>query len=704
MNLEFEERDRVSVAQDLQSADEEVRRLAVERVDALPAAQAILALIECLGDPSWRVRKAAVERLVASPQDADVAGALVNALGDGENSGRRNASVEALVSLGRRALPKLFDARASEDVDVRKLVVDALAGIADPLAREPLEEMLDDDDPNVRAAAADALGVIGGAGVPQALLGKATDVAEDQLVRFSAIHALTALEQPIRASELGSVLADPVLGPAGMALLGRADDDEAAIDVLLKGLGSRSLSSREASIRSLLRIVGRAEPDQIEETTRKIREAALACERAVPSALERLPEADLAMRLALIQFLGLVADPSAVVPILRAGSDEALVQVALTTLESLGPIAEKTIDAAWNELDAAARRDACVLLGRTDGREGPARLLSALDDVATEVRMAAALAIGERRLSEALPPLVRRLTEAAIEEDFEAEEEVAAMIDGLIDVAKPIAGSECDATEQAIGLLTACLEGAPESVRLAVATVLGRIGRHQDSPVVAFLLKDPSSAVRRAAVEALARLEPGTAGEPLRLALADESPSVRIAAATALGASQGNRSVDDLERLAADPDSRVRSAAVRSLVGRFAYSDDERCRQAASQVLGAALEDDAPVALSAVEALCEIGGAEAARAEGVLSRPEPELVREAVRCVGTHSEAEGIAALVPLVSHPDWSVRAEAIQALADRRFVRAVPTILRRLDLEQDDFVRRVTLRALNRLESGVG
>ena len=121
-------------------------------------------------------------------------------------------------------------------------------------------------------------------------------------------------------------------------------------------------------------------------------------------------------------------------------------------------------------------------------------------------------------------------------------------------------------------------------------------------------------------------------------------------------------------------------------------------------MLGAALEDDAPVALSAVEALCEIGGAEAARAEGVLSRPEPELVREAVRCVGTHSEAEGIAALVPLVSHPDWSVRAEAIQALADRRFVRAVPTILRRLDLEQDDFVRRVTLRALNRLESGVG
>jgi hypothetical protein len=32
------------------------------------------------------------------------------------------------------------------------------------------------------------------------------------------------------------------------------------------------------------------------------------------------------------------------------------------------------------------------------------------------------------------------------------------------------------------------------------------------------------------------------------------------------------------------------------------------------------------------------------------------------------------------------------------------VPAILRRLDMEQDDFVRGITLRALKKLESGVG
>lgn len=704
MSLEFEDRDRESVTRDLLSADDEVRRLAVERVDALPAAQAIRSLVECLGDSSWRVRKAAVERMVASPHTSDAASALVGALGDGENSGRRNAAVEALISLGARAVPTLLEERHSPDVDVRKLVVDVLAGIADPLAREPLHEMLADSDPNVRAAAADALGVIGGEGVPEALMGKATDAREDQLVRFSAIHALASMEEPIRASELRSVLDDPVLGPAGMALLGRADDDEAALDVLVKGLASRSLSSREASIRSLLRIAASVEPDRIEATRQRIREAALASEWALPSALERLPEADLSTRLALIQFLGLVAEPSAVVPILEAGGDEALAQVVLSTLESLGSTAERTLDAAWNELDTTAKRNACVLLGRTDGREGPSRLLSALEDPATEVRIAAALAIGERRVIDGLAPLVRRLVEAAAEEDFETEEELAALTDGLIDLASSAPGEEGGPTDRAIELLSACLEGAPESVRLAVATVLGRIGRHRDSPVVAFLLKDPSPAVRRAAVEALARLEPGAAGEPLRLALADESPAVRIAAARALGASAGEQSLGDLQRLADDPDSRVRSAGVRSLIARFVDSDDERCRGVAKQVVRAALEDDASVALSAVEALIEIGGPEAAGAEAVLARPEPELVREAVRCVGMHSEVTGVESLVSLVCHPDWSVRAEAIQALADRQIARAVPAILRRLDVEQDDFVRGVTLRALKRLESAVG
>ena len=87
----------------------------------------------------------------------------------------------------------------------------------------------------------------------------------------------------------------------------------------------------------------------------------------------------------------------------------------------------------------------------------------------------------------------------------------------------------------------------------------------------------------------------------------------------------------------------------------------------------------------------------------LVRRSEPELVREAVRCLGVHGDEDQLEAVIPLCAHPDWPVRAEAIQSVADRGMIRAVPAILRRLETEEDDFVREVILQALRRLESGV-
>jgi HEAT repeat protein len=96
-----------------------------------------------------------------------------------------------------------------------------------------------------------------------------------------------------------------------------------------------------------------------------------------------------------------------------------------------------------------------------------------------------------------------------------------------------------------------------------------------------------------------------------------------------------------------------------------------------------------------------VGGLEAARRALVaLERSDPEILRGALRCIGSHGDAECLERLLPLVSHREWSVRAEATQVLAERGVGRAVPPILRRLEAEQDDFVRSVILRALARLE----
>ncbi len=87
------DRDRESILRDLESSDEEVRRLAVERVGAIGVADSIPVLIEALGDPSWRVRKASVERFAACPDVTMAADALIRELSEEDDPGRRNAAV-----------------------------------------------------------------------------------------------------------------------------------------------------------------------------------------------------------------------------------------------------------------------------------------------------------------------------------------------------------------------------------------------------------------------------------------------------------------------------------------------------------------------------------------------------------------------------------------------------------------------------------
>lgn len=700
MAMDLEQRERESIRQDLASPDEEVRRLAVERLATLSVEEGMPTLVECLGDPSWRVRKAAVERLSSVPEPWRASEALIAALADGDNPGRRNAAVEVLVHAGSRVVPDLIDATRNGDVDVRKLVVDALAGIADERATGRLIETLEDADANVRGAAADALGGIEDVRIPAALLDVAVKGGEDQLVRFSALRALSRLEHSAPAQDFAGVLDDSVLRPAAFAVLGHSDDEQ-AIEFLLKGLLGSSRGAREAAMEALLRVLARLDGVRAGWLIERVSEAARSGDALVADGTDRLETADLSTRLVLVQFLGLLRNAEVVIPVLMAGRDEALAEVAIATLAAMGPLTEEALETGWEGLPAESRELACQVLGRTRGESGEARLLVALDDADPRLRSASALALGRRRCADALPSLVRRLEVTAGLEDAEGDEELAAVTDALIALTRVEDGAHGSTTDQAVELLTARLNGASEPVRLAIATVLGRIGRDEDAELVTRLLRDESAAVRRAAVQALGRLDSDAAAEPLRLALADESGTVRIAAARALGDSRQVGVVDDLSRLALDHDSTVRAAALRALGAHASGGARGSDVEVVTDVLAQALEDEGVVVMAAVESLSSVGGAAAALAcLPLLHEKDPELLIAAIGCVGKHGDSDGLTELLPLVSHPHWSVRAECIATLSERGVVNAVPAILRRLETEQDDFVRDAILRALKRLE----
>jgi HEAT repeat protein len=264
-------------------------------------------------------------------------------------------------------------------------------------------------------------------------------------------------------------------------------------------------------------------------------------------------------------------------------------------------------------------------------------------------------------------------------------------------VSVPMAGADA-----AVERLVSGLSGSREGYRVATARILGRVGRADDESVIGLLLSDPSPVVRRAAVEDLIELAEERVAEPLCLALADDAPEVRTAAAAALATRRDEDALAHLSALTADPHPAVRAAAIRAAGRRLAGGADPTERVAALKLFEHALSDEGAVAMALAEALSKAGGRDCAGlALRLFERPEPELIRAAIACVGRHGDPPTLEQLLPLLAHEAWSVRAEAVRWLAERGVARSLPAILRRLDLEQDPFVREAILAALRRLES---
>jgi HEAT repeat protein len=698
MSMALTRAERTSILEALSSADEEVRRLAVEQLLLLPISEAAEKLCECLGDSSWRVRKAAVGRLVTRGGEAPIQEMLIASLADGENPGRRNSAFEALVGCGARVTARLVAEMASEDADVRKLVVDALAAIGDPGSRESLVSAIEDVDPNVRASATEALGVVGGSQEFESLMRVACIADEDVLVRLSALRALSRMEADVGVARLEDALENSLLRPAAFELLGHSLDP-AAVEALVKGLSIGGPSSREKAMAALLRTLGRLDDREAGELRTRLREAVTASGDLIEACCERLDGADLGSRMILVQFLGLIADSRAIVPILLAGRDEAIEELAEATLVALGEIVPTALAEAWDDLDSSVKARACTVLGKIGGPCADRLLSETLGSFDGELRCRAASALAEGAFYGRVLDLVRSLEVAALHEASDGSDEVATIVAAIVQLAERSEEAETGIDVQLIEVLSSRLGGASEPVRLAIAQVFAYVGREQDEDVIDYLLKDESPAVRRAAVHALGRFAFEHARNAIRLALADESSSVRIAAAKVLGDSGRSEATEELRGLIADDDSRVVAVAIRS-VGRL-HGSGETATEEIYELVGNALSAEPIVALAACEALDELGGARAgALARSALQCAEPDVVRAAVVCLGAHGGEDDLAEAIELIAHLDWSVRAEIAQVLSARGYRKSLPALLRRLEVEDDAFVRQVILRAISRLE----
>jgi HEAT repeat protein/beta-lactamase regulating signal transducer with metallopeptidase domain len=277
--------------------------------------------------------------------DTGVVNALIARLDD-ENAEVRTAAAR---SLGRikdsRAIPGLIGALKDRDSKVRAAAAEALAEFEDARAVAPLAELLNDQSSEVKKTALDALSHFEDQQLPGAAITRLLSDSDPE-VRHNAAHLVGRLHDRSSIGQLARLIGDPSPDVRGAAIeaLGEVGDPTAAT-AIVPALSDANADVRQQAI------------DAIEQLKAPISETTLL-------ALMRDKDADVRQKAA-----HLAGDRQIVgaVPTLRRLLDDTNGDVRESAVDALGNIADVSaydaLRSALTSKDAKVRRAAAEALG-----------------------------------------------------------------------------------------------------------------------------------------------------------------------------------------------------------------------------------------------------------------------------------------------------------------------------------------------------
>jgi HEAT repeat protein len=646
----------------LSSPDEETRRSTVVELSALPLRATREHLYRAMGDPSWRVRKEAVEVFLSSPAAVEFTKEVFELLRSQENAGLRNSAAETLVRMGKATLPVLEAHRDDDDGDVRKFVIDIMGSIGDASSCPLLIQALDDDDPNVRTSAAESLGRMKDSRAVQPLLDALS--LPDITFRYTILDALAGIGVPFSLGAITPFLEDSLLRKAVYECLGSVGGCD-AVPLLVEGLSEGGRSVRESAAKAFMEIRGRISPDRVEPESDSVVRT-LAGTPAVDGLLAILESPDPGLQKAIVGILGIIGDGRAAPAILRACRHERLLPDCLCALRLMGTITLPFLEQEFSAGDEEEKTNILRLCGEMEMRQAPALVRKGMEDPAPQVREAAARAVGKI----CLPELIAETS--ALLNDFDQE-----VRDAALEALTVLSGTDAPSvTEVAAALVTAA---DPDKRRYA-AFLCGVL---RDGERLALLMKDEDGRVRKAAVQGLAEFDGDDAVHHLILALTDENPEVRIAAADSLGETTREDALGALALAARDEDPWVRCAALRSL-GKAGGV------HALPEIESALDHADGLLSLAALEALDRIQGKKSLELiRRAASGKDGDVVKAAMEILARRGDPWLVEQGEMLLRHPQWDVRGTAVRILVERWGAEAVPLLRHQLEMESDDLVR---------------
>jgi len=635
---------------------EEGRYRAVREL-ALDAPDAVKVLLARLSDESWRVRKAAVDRLAELKPVERALPHLIDALGLGDDAQARNAAAEALSRIGSPAVKRLAERLGHGDADVRKFAADILGEIGHAEAVEPLAQALDDSDRNVRAAAAEALGKIGGPRAGIAL--ERALKADDHLLRVSALDGLSRIGAVPRTETLEPLARDRFLRRSVYRLLGRQTGDR-ALALLLAGVADPGRSNREAALAAIAEQARRATGFFWGRLVLRARREAAGASVLRTAAREALGRSEAAVVEGAILVLGALDDAGSAVPIAELGGAEAYRDAARLALAGLGSAAVAPLVEALETLRPSALGLAAEILGEQHGPALAGRALQTLDGALPELAVELLELLGEIGGPEAVEGLL-----AQIDDPLHGDPARRALAG--------IAARHGPALRE----LARALWNAGRTP--ATLFLLGEVGEQSDLAQVEQALNETEASMRVAAVRALAARGQASAAEAIASALTDESGEVRAAALRALARLGHPRLEIAVQSALADASPRVAQAAAET-AGRA------RLKSLAPTLVALLERGQGAPAMAALDALERLEALDTRLLERASEHMNAEVCRAAMElCVG---RASGIELLRARLGHARWEVRRAAARVAGRVGEPALLPELEARLTGDSDPLV----------------
>jgi len=614
---------------------------------------------------------------------------LLAALEPGDNVGLRNAAVDALGAFSESAVQALSQKLTTLDADGKKLVAEALARTQLPSALEALRPLLVDDDPNVRAAALEAVASVGGAAATEAFEILAESLkrpAEVAFVRLSALDGINRLGSLLPWPAIEGMLQDPVLERSAFAAAGRSAHPEA-----LPALLSAFQRARGGGVSVVLAA--------LVEYARTAAQNPLLVRAEPPLAVvTRLLELatskndDLASRKAALIVSGALGIEQIAPIAAEALSDVRLLAEADESLGWLGPRAVPALLGRAAQADPDTRA-ACIeiVTGLADASAAPRAVAQILAWMAAGPPVVVRAGLGAITLLGDASCFATVSSWLANEEaQSAAETALAALAVRFPDSARALARS-------------AKAEGAEAHAAAVIQTVLPAPVRDTVADDVAYLsllVSNSAKAVRRAALSGLGNAGSELGAHAAAFALTDEEPDVRYAAVLALSRLRSADGVLSglgklLELVEKSDDEELVAAAL----GALAEAGDPRVLT----VLRPLVRNASPmVAVAAIEALARVPDARRVEAliEG-LSHTESEVVKASILALGDTVDPRVAAHFGACLDHEAWDVRRLSADMLGRAGGDSANALLRARLATEDNPLVQEAISRAL---ETGYG